>query len=125
MYFEGNDEAIGERSMCIISGCLFFLLAMIVLIGDESFVEFGLNEAYYALNSTTTNYLIQNGLQSVQGVVSQVVFKFWLAVVSGLTGALLIFPGLRLAQMYIDSLSYSEGKPLKQYALRSSQRFSF
>lgn len=114
MYFGANDDAIGERSICIISGCLFFLLSMIVLIDDESFTEFGLHDAYHAFNKSATTYLAENGLQGVQGVFSQIVFKFWLAVCCGLVGAFLIFPGFRLAQMYIDSVSYAAGTKLKR-----------
>ncbi|XP_074603085.1 transmembrane protein 161-like emei [Brevipalpus obovatus] len=117
IYFTSNDEAIGERSLCLISGCLFFLLAMIVLIGNESFVEFGLNDAYYAFNSSATKFIENYGLQNIKGVLSQVVFKFILAVWCGLMGAFLIFPGFRLAQMYIHSLSYAKGNIRKQFIL--------
>lgn len=41
MYFKG-EEAIGERSLCLTAGFLFFFIAMVVLIADEELLEFGL-----------------------------------------------------------------------------------
>lgn len=43
LYFHG-EEPIGERSLCLVSGFSFFVLAMVVLIADENFLEFGLKD---------------------------------------------------------------------------------
>lgn len=115
LYFRSGDEAIGERSICIISGGLFFLAAMVVLITDENLLEFGLNSAYSSFNTSTYKLLENyNLLNSSSGPTSKLIFKFWLAVWSGLVGAFFIFPGLRFAQMHRDSLSYCKHKPRLQ-----------
>lgn len=42
-----HEEDSGERSMCISFGLFFFILAMGVLIVDESILEFGLEKGAY------------------------------------------------------------------------------
>ena len=110
--------------MCLVSGCLFFLFSMIVLIGDENFLEFGLNPAYSSFNISATQFFEAHGLrETTKGVTSKLLFKFWLAVWSGIIGGLFIFPGLRFAQMHKDSLEYAEGKPISQYVYCNHMRF--
>ncbi|KAH7945739.1 hypothetical protein HPB49_015009 [Dermacentor silvarum] len=46
LYFRG-EEPIGERSLCLVSGFTFFVLAMVALIADEDFLEFGLRDAVW------------------------------------------------------------------------------
>jgi hypothetical protein len=110
LYFRGGDEAIGERSMCIVSGCLFFLTAMIVLIADENFLEFGLIPAYKSFNESAIQLLEAHGMaDNASGPTSLLMFKFWLAIWCGLVGAFFTFPGLRLAKMHLDAIVYAQG----------------
>ncbi|RWS11469.1 transmembrane protein 161B-like protein, partial [Dinothrombium tinctorium] len=118
LYFRGGDEAMGERSMCIMSACIFFLFSMVVLIMDENFLEFGLNEAYSSFNQSAYHLLEVHGMaETATGPTSKLMFKFWLSVWCGLVGAFFTFPGLRFAQMHKDSLAYSTGNPKLQLLL--------
>lgn len=63
LYFK-SDESIGERSMVIVACLVYILIAMIVLIIDESILETGLEEAYRSFNSSATQFLHQQGLRS-------------------------------------------------------------
>lgn len=63
LYFQ-SDESIGERSMVIVACLVYILIAMIVLIIDESILETGLEEAYRSFNNSATEFLNQQGLRS-------------------------------------------------------------
>lgn len=96
--------------MCLVSGCVFFLLAMIVLVINEEFLEFGLESAYLSFNNTAYQMLqFHNASELAYGPASFLMFKFWLAVWCGFIGAFFTFPGLRFAQMHKDALQYAEG----------------
>ena len=120
LYFQG-DESIGERSLCITAGGLFFLLAMVVLVTDENILELGLDPAYASFNQSAYRFLEQNGVaDKANGPLSKLLFKFWLAVLCGITGSLFTFPGLRFAQMHRDCLRFVGQKRLTQLALNIS-----
>ncbi|KAL3197284.1 hypothetical protein MRX96_014750 [Rhipicephalus microplus] len=78
LYFRG-EEPVGERSLCLVSGFTFFVLAMVALIADEDFLEFGLRDAYRSFNESSHQFLQTQGLSS-SGPTSQLMFKFFLAV---------------------------------------------
>uniref|UniRef100_V5I0P1 Putative conserved plasma membrane protein n=1 Tax=Ixodes ricinus TaxID=34613 RepID=V5I0P1_IXORI len=109
LYFRG-EEPVGERSLCLVSGLSFFVLAMVVLIADEEFLEFGLRDAYLSFNESSHQFLEIQGLSS-SGPTSQLMFKLGLAVWCGFVGAFFTFPGLRYARMHWDSFKYCEGQP--------------
>lgn len=62
-YFKG-DESIGERSTCIVSGFVYLLIAMMVLIVDENTLEIGLDSAYQSFNHSTSQFLESQGISS-------------------------------------------------------------
>uniref|UniRef100_G3MM91 Transmembrane protein 161B n=1 Tax=Amblyomma maculatum TaxID=34609 RepID=G3MM91_AMBMU len=118
LYFRGEEPA-GERSLCLVSGFTFFVFAMVVLIADEDFLEFGLHEAYQSFNESSHQFLQNQGLTS-SGPASQLMFKFCLAVWCGLVGAFFTFPGLRYARMHWDAFKYCEGQHLLRLVLHLS-----
>lgn len=63
LYFQ-SDESIGERSMVIVACFLYLLIAMIVLVIDESILETGLEEAYSSFNESASKFLLEQGLSS-------------------------------------------------------------
>ncbi|KAG1679599.1 Transmembrane protein 161B [Nymphon striatum] len=115
MYFT-NEATQGERSMTLVSGSSFFLLAMIVLIADEKVLEFGLLDAQSSLSKTAAEVLKSYGINATAHA-SKLTFKFVLAVWSGLIGAFFTFPGMRGAKMHLDSLNYTEGSYFKRSLL--------
>lgn len=101
-YFTG-EESVGERSTCIVTGFVYLLISMMILIVDESMLELGLENAYVSFNESATNFMSQQGLQST-GLTSKIVLKFFIAIFCGLMGAIFTFPGLRIAKMHWDLL---------------------
>lgn len=109
LYFRG-DEAVGERSLCLTAGFLFFFIAMVVLIADENFLEFGLEPAYSSFNASAHTFLENQGLNS-SGPASKLMFKLSLALWCGFIGCFFTFPGLRFARMHKDALKYCSERP--------------
>lgn len=62
-YFR-SEESIGERSTCIVTGLVYLLISMIVLIVDENTLEIGLETAYKSFNESAAVYLEGHGLSS-------------------------------------------------------------
>lgn len=62
-YFR-SDESIGERSTCIVTGLIYLLLSMIILIVDERMLETGLEQAYRSFNETASVFMEGQGVQS-------------------------------------------------------------
>lgn len=106
-YFRG-EESIGERSMCIVMGFVYLLIAMMVLIVDERNLELHLEDAYTSFNRTATKLLTEHTnswLSQGSGPASKLVLKFFMALWCALIGTLFTFPGLRVAKMHRDLLS--------------------
>ncbi|GBP50413.1 Transmembrane protein 161B [Eumeta japonica] len=101
-----NEESIGERSTCIVSFCVFLLIAMIVLIIDESNLEVGVDPAYDNFYDNASKFLENQGLSSV-GPASKLILKLSIALWAAIVGTVFTFPGLRMGQMYWDSLKMS------------------
>jgi hypothetical protein len=62
-YFRG-EESIGERSTVIVTWFAYLLVAMMVMVVDESVLETGLESAYKSFNSSAHVYLESHGLPS-------------------------------------------------------------
>ena len=106
LYFEGEESA-GERSLVMVMGGAYLLLAMMVMVVDEATLETGLEGAYVSFNNSAAAFLENNtGLDS-SGPASKLVLKFFIALWCGLIGALFTFPGLRVSRMHWDVLRYS------------------
>ena len=105
MIFRQKDE----RSLIISFFCAFLILSMIVLIPNEAFLEFGLVDAYKSFNENAIKLIEHTGsIDTAYGPISFLIFRFWLAVVCGLLGAFLVYPGLRMGKMQIDALQYAD-----------------
>lgn len=62
-YFK-SDESIGERSMCLLAGVLYFVVSMVILVVDENTLEIGLEQAYKSFNESASVYLEERGVSS-------------------------------------------------------------
>ncbi|XP_045623858.1 transmembrane protein 161B [Procambarus clarkii] len=112
LYFCGEDSG-GEKAMVVLSFFTYLLIALGMLILDESKLELGLDLAYSSFNSSAAAFLKAQGLPS-DGPASKVTFKIIIAMLCALIGAFYTFPGLRLGKMHWDSLRYcTESKVLK------------
>lgn len=106
-YWHGEDS--GERSMCVSFGLFFLILAMGILVVDESILEFGLENGYRTFMQNLTLCMEELGF-TTRDPPPLWSFKLVLAFFSGVFGALVGFPGLRLANMYVDGLLYRENQ---------------
>lgn len=63
LYFRGEES--GERSLVVVMGFVYLLLAMMILVVDEDTLETGLDEAYASFNQSAAQFLQDNtGLDS-------------------------------------------------------------
>ena len=56
LYFEGEESA-GERSLVMVMGGSYLLLAMMVMVVDEATLETGLESAYVSFNNSAAAFL--------------------------------------------------------------------
>jgi Predicted transmembrane protein 161AB len=62
-YFKG-EESLGERSICIVAASAYLLIAMVVLIQDETRLELGLEKAYLSFQDGASQWLNNQGVES-------------------------------------------------------------
>uniref|UniRef100_A0A8C5G524 Transmembrane protein 161A n=1 Tax=Gouania willdenowi TaxID=441366 RepID=A0A8C5G524_GOUWI len=101
-YFRSEEG--GERSVCLAFGFLSLLVAMLVLVVREDYLEFGLESGFSILPLELTKLTVKLGLAAVCAYI----------------GALLAFPGLRLAQTHLDAVQMNSDRPLIQILLHMS-----
>ena len=102
-YWRSEDG--GERAMTISFGFFFLVMALGVLVVDERILDFGLNEGYKHF-STNLEIFYKTMDFSTNRAPSVWAFKIGLAILSALIGAVLGFPGIRYANMHLDSVYY-------------------
>lgn len=109
-----RSEEGGERAMAISFGFFFFVLALGVLVVDESILDFGLETGYHHFAGNLEKFY--KGMNfSVKKAPSIWVFKIGLAFVSAVIGAVLGFPGIRYANMHLDSMYYVERSRISRF----------
>ena len=79
LYFEG-EEAGGERSLVLVMGAAYLLLAMVALVVGEETLETGLEEAYTSFNHSAAEFLETNAGLDSAGPASKLVLKFFIAL---------------------------------------------
>jgi len=114
IYFR-TDEG-GERILCIVFGLFFLVVAMAVLITPDNVLDFGFEVAYSDFTAAVDSFFESQGLESA-GPISLMSVRILLALVCSLFGALLTFPGLRLARMHTDAMRHAQEQPVKQVLL--------
>jgi len=114
IYFR-TDEG-GERILCIVFGLFFLVVSMAVLITPDNVLDFGFEVAYADFSAAADSFFEKQGLESA-GPISLMSVRILLALVCSLFGALLTFPGLRLARMHTDAMRHARDQPVKQLLL--------
>ncbi|KAF6037721.1 TMEM161B [Bugula neritina] len=112
----------GEVVLCCIFGFFFLISAMIILIIDDKTLEFHLVSAHDSFTESANQFLSKREL-SVIGDGSLVTFRMVLAFISALVGALLTFPGVRVAKCHLDSLLIARDRPLLQMIMYADLLF--
>lgn len=117
-HYFSSDEG-GERSVCLAFGFLSLLVAMLVLVVREDYLEFGLEPGFNSLFKNIEVFAKQHGYEwSVP--VTKLTVKLGLAAVCAFIGALLAFPGLRLAQTHLDAVQMYSDRPFIKLLLHIS-----
>ncbi|KAM5191281.1 transmembrane protein 161A [Mantella aurantiaca] len=116
-YFRSEEG--GERSVCLTFAFFFLLLAMIVMIVREEYLEFGLESGLSSVCHNLELLMKQQGWQ-VSTPFIKLAFKISLVALCSFLGACLTFPGLRLAQTHLDALKMTADKPMLQLLLHAS-----
>uniref|UniRef100_A0A3P8V7F8 Transmembrane protein 161A n=1 Tax=Cynoglossus semilaevis TaxID=244447 RepID=A0A3P8V7F8_CYNSE len=117
-YFRSEEG--GERSVCLAFGFLSLLVAMLVLVVREDYLEFGLEPGFSSLFDNLEIFARQQGYADWSIPVTKLTVKLGLAAVCAYIGALLVFPGLRLAQTHLDAVEMNSDRPLVQILLHMS-----
>ncbi|XP_041862847.1 transmembrane protein 161A [Melanotaenia boesemani] len=117
-YFRSEEG--GERSVCLAFGFLSLLVAMLVLVVREDYLEFGLEPGFSSLFDNLEIFAKQQGYADWSIPVTKLTVKLGLAAVCAYIGSLLAFPGLRLAQTHLDAVQMNSHRPLIQFLLHMS-----
>lgn len=117
-YFRSEEG--GERSVCLAFGFLCLLVAMLVLVVREDYLEFGLESGFSSLFDNLEIFAKQQGYADWSIPVTKLTLKLGLAAFCAYIGALLAFPGLRLAQTHLDAVQMNSDRPLIQILLHMS-----
>uniref|UniRef100_UPI00398E315A transmembrane protein 161A isoform X1 n=1 Tax=Pristiophorus japonicus TaxID=55135 RepID=UPI00398E315A len=118
-YFKTEEG--GERSVCLAFAFLFVLIAMLILIVREDYLEFGLEPGFANLYENVKVFLKQQGVVDILPYsISRLIFKLLLVGCASFIGACLTFPGLRLAQTHLDALKMTADNPLMQILLHAN-----
>lgn len=116
-YFRSEEG--GERSVCLTFALFFLLVAMVVLIVREDYLEFGLDSGFAAVSENLEVFLKRQGWEwSIP--FTNLTFKLTLVSICSFLGACLTFPGLRLAQTHLDALKLAADRPVLQLLLHAS-----
>ncbi|XP_076009525.1 transmembrane protein 161A [Genypterus blacodes] len=117
-YFRSEEG--GERSVCLAFGFLSLLVAMLVLVVREDYLEFGLESGFVSLFDNLEVFAKQQGYADWSIPVTKLTVKLGLAAICAYVGALLAFPGLRVAQTHLDAVQMNSDRPLIQILLHMS-----
>uniref|UniRef100_A0A8C9Z4G7 Transmembrane protein 161A n=1 Tax=Sander lucioperca TaxID=283035 RepID=A0A8C9Z4G7_SANLU len=117
-YFRSEEG--GERSVCLAFGFLSLLVAMLVLVVREDYLEFGLESGFSNLFDNLEVFAKQQGYADWSIPVTKLTVKLILAAICSYIGALLAFPGLRMAQTHLDAVQMNSDRPLIQILLHMS-----
>ncbi|XP_063146911.1 transmembrane protein 161A [Candoia aspera] len=116
-YFRSKEG--GERSVCLAFAFLFLLIAMVVLVVREDYLEFGLNAGLTNVHDNLEVFLKEQGWEWTIPV-TKLTIKLGLVGLCSFIGACLTFPGLRLAQTQLDALKMVANQPKIQLLLHAS-----
>ena len=112
-----SEELAHQRSVCLVFTMLFFVLSLVLLLVDEGILDLGLDKTYINLMKCLTRLLGKYSEDSneVVNLIPLWAFKISLAVVGGALSCVLVFPGLRFADVHFNALRYAQSKVVKAF----------
>lgn len=117
-YFRSEEG--GERSVCLSFAFFFLLIAMVVLVIRDHYLEFGLDAGLNNVSDNLEVFLKEQGWSDWTIPVTKLSVRLGLVALCSFIGACLTFPGLRLAQTHLDALKMVADKPWIQILLHAS-----
>ncbi len=110
-----SEELSHQRSVCIVFSMLFFVLSLFILLIDEGILNLGLNKTYSNIVNCSSRLLGRYSENSTAEIIVLPVwaFKMCLALGGSFLSYLLIFPGLRFADVHFNALKYTTSKITK------------
>ncbi|KAL8177600.1 UNVERIFIED_CONTAM: hypothetical protein K2H54_014124 [Gekko kuhli] len=118
VFFSISEEG-GERSVCLSFAFFFLLVAMVVLVIRDDYLEFGLDAGLTNVYDNLEVFLKEQAWDWTIPV-TKLSLKLALVAFCSFIGACLTFPGLRLAQTHLDALQLAAGRPMIQLLLHVS-----
>ena len=106
-----DEEFAHQRSLIIVFTTLFFVLALIVLVLDESFLDFGLERSHEDLSRCLSILLEGVSDRATDIVIPMWFFKIVLAILCSVLSMVMVFPGFRFADTHFNTV-YSHAKAL-------------
>nr|XP_020636650.1 transmembrane protein 161A [Pogona vitticeps] len=116
-YFRSTEG--GERSVCLAFSFLLLLVAMLVLVIPEKYLELGLHAGLANVHENLELFLKEQGWEWMIPV-SKLTIRLVLVGLCSFIGGCLTFPGLRLAQTHLDALKMTADRPMVQLLLHAS-----
>lgn len=113
IYFR-SEHSIGERSICIASGCIFFVIAMVTLTTTHNYLELGLNESELFSPNDETIEIDFNSSPKKIVPMSRIMLKLAIAVICASASVVLTFPGLRFGQLQQALVNQPENSNISQ-----------
>ncbi|XP_077188105.1 transmembrane protein 161A isoform X2 [Paroedura picta] len=119
MHHYFRSEEGGERSVCLSFAFFFLLIAMVVLVVRDDYLEFGLDAGLTNVYDNLEVFLKEQAWDWTIPV-TKLSIKLSLVALCSFIGACLTFPGLRLAQTHLDALKLAADRPMVQLLLHTS-----
>ena len=106
-----SDELAHQRSLCMVFTLLLFVCALVVLLIDESYLNFGLNKSHEDLCQSIS--VILGGLLKNRRITAHYLLPLWLyklvlALLASMLSMTLIFPGFRFADTHFSVIRYTK-----------------
>lgn len=110
-----SEELSHQRSVCLVFTMLFFVISLITLLIDEEILDLGLDKTYSNIVNCTTKLFerYSDGLFTEVQFFPMWAFKILLAFGACLLSYVLVFPGLRFADLHFNALRYTSSKIVK------------
>ena len=106
-----SEELAHQRSLCMVFTLLFFVCALVVLLVDESYLNFGLEKSHRDLCRSVSVVLggfLRNRSIKPSHLLPMWLYKIVLALLASMLSMTLIFPGFRFADTHFSTIRYAK-----------------
>lgn len=106
-----SEELSHQRSLIIVFTTLLFVCALIVLLVDESILDFGLEKSHQDITKCIT-VLLEGAVKDAKDlpVLPMWCFKLFLAIFCNVLSMVLVFPGFRFADTHFNAVYHHHAR---------------